>query len=107
MYCYTLEGKPVEVTVKTQTKKRSSSQNRYYWGVVIPLISESTGYTLDEAHEAIKLKFLRIHGDKLDSVGSTKKLSTKEFEDTMEEIRAFAINELSVYIPEPNEVDYE
>ena len=53
------EGSDVEVVVREIKKTRSSPQNRYYWGVVLKLISEKTGYTREEIHEMLRLLYLR------------------------------------------------
>lgn len=51
-----LDGKVVKVTIAPYSRKRSSGQNRYYWGVVIPywkeLMKDSGLIALDaEVHE--------------------------------------------------------
>ena len=40
------EGRKVSVDIKGST--RSNEQNSYYWGVVVALLSEHTGYTPEE-----------------------------------------------------------
>ena len=93
-------------------KSRSNNQNRYYWSVVVGILSEETGYDANEIHEMIKRKFLTEHrivkGKKgqvlqLDVDGSTTDLDTKQFEELMSKIRIWASRDLSIYIPEPNE----
>ena len=103
-YIYKLEGQPVYVTVKKPYPNRSDNQNRYYWGVVVQLIAESTGYTPEEAHEALKWKFLVDRQDKLPIAGSTSDKNTTEMEEYMSIIRAWASAELNCYIPLPYEV---
>lgn len=94
------------IVLKEHKRDRSDPQNRYYWGCVIALISEWTGYTPEEAHEAMKMKFLRAHEDTdIPTVKSTTKLSTAEFEAYCESIRRFAA-EHQVVIPEPNQTDW-
>jgi hypothetical protein len=100
----------VSVTVKKRTKPRSSHQNRYYWGVVVAMLSEYTGYEHEEMHDALKLLFLRkpAHAPGLpDTLRSTSDLSTKEFEDYLERVRRWADIELSFIIPLPNEIDHD
>ncbi len=93
-------------------KERSGNQNRYYWGCVIQILSEDTGYTKDEMHEIIKHKFLLIHSILETKQGrkvavefsrSTTELDTKEFENLMSEIREWASMELGIYIQNPGE----
>jgi hypothetical protein len=101
-----LAGKPVAVTVKVWRNQRSSQANRYYFGVVIPLLSEATGYERDEMHELLAMRFLRIEDDKI--TGSprrkrTPQTDTKEFAEYVDRCIRFAA-ELGVYVPAPGEV---
>src|SRR5689334_8506795 len=45
------------VTIERRHATRSAAANRWYWGCILPLLSEHTGYTVDELHELCKLKF--------------------------------------------------
>ena len=105
------EGKTVVITVGEQKKRRSLNLNSYYWAVVVKLLSEETGYDKDEMHEVLKSMFLRtryqIKGVWEDSTKSTTKLTHKEMSEFIEEVKRFASTTLGVYIPDPNEVDYE
>lgn len=85
------------------TPQRSIPENNYYWGVVIELLAETTGFSPEEAHQAMKLKFLRIVKGKIESVRSTTDLTVAEFETYLEKIRMFASQELSCWIPLPNQ----
>jgi len=99
-----LEGKRVTVTVKKYHKDRSSNQNKYYWSVVLGVFGEYLGYTTEELHEAMKMKFLLVHSDgKPDTVRSTTELNTVEMEAYLESIRQFAAI-YGVSIPLPNEI---
>ena len=51
-FLISLEGKEIEVIVRRKKKSRSLPQNAYYFGVVVKLISETTGFTDEEAHIA-------------------------------------------------------
>ena len=109
-----LEGKEVEVVVRKKKKHRSGEQNAYYWGVVIDIISGATGFTPQEAHDAMRFKFLndltrtdRIRAAELPRVKSTADLTTVEFLDYVAQIQQWASEFLDCYIPEPNEADYE
>lgn len=47
-------GKRVEVTVKQKAKWRSSPQNRYYWGCLIPAVLDAlvdAGNDLQQGNE--------------------------------------------------------
>ena len=100
------------VAIKKKRAQRSSMQNRYYWSVVIGYISEETGYTKEEAHQAMQRLFLRYdkempNGQVETFVRSTTSLNTIEMTEYIESIRTFALSELGTYIPEPGEVVYE
>jgi hypothetical protein len=106
-YLSSLEGKEVSIAVKKKSivKPRSLNENNYYWGVVLALISATTGYEPEEVHEALKHKFLRRPGPKLDRILSTAGLDTIDFEKYLEKIRLWAATELEIVIPLPNEVE--
>lgn len=96
---------------KHEPATRSVRANSYYWGVVVHLISEHTGYTPDELHDVLKAKFLPKHlafSDGNGEVkgefvigGSTRKLNTAEFVEYTESIRRWAAEDLDVVIPDP------
>jgi hypothetical protein len=106
-----LEGKRFEETLRQEKSKRSLDQNAYYWGVVVEILRDHFGYETyeaEEVHDGLKLIFLRIHErEGLETMRSTTKLSTVEFEDYLEKIRRWAIKEHNCRIPLPNECDLE
>jgi hypothetical protein len=104
-YLRSLEGKDVHVSVKVKKKIRSLNQNSFYWGVCIPILCDITGYTEEEIHEAMKIKFLMDNTRSIPTVKSTASLSTVEFEDYIEKIRQWAAQDLSCVIPDPNQVE--
>ena len=99
-----------------QYEIRSNQQNRYMFGVVYKLISEHTGFSVDEVHELCKGMFLKqpphllqLKNGKhmeINIVRPTSSLSTVELENYLSEIRMWASIELGVYIPLPNETEY-
>lgn len=102
-YIETLEGKYVEVKVQKERSQRSLNQNAYYWGIVIELLSQHTGYTPDEMHEICRYQFLKkVNEAGFEFIQSTSKLNTTEFESYLEEIKRWA-SMLGVVIPDPNE----
>ncbi len=102
----TLEGERIDLILRKRTSQRSDQQNKYYWAVVVAMISEATGYTADEMHENLKRMFLSTkdeHG--LIRIGSTATLKTLEFKDYLDKIIRWAAD-MGIPIPEPNDVDY-
>ena len=100
-YLKSLNGKHITKTVKLPSKDRSNNQNRYYWGIVVDIIGKELGYTADETHEALKMKFLLDRRGKIPTVRSTAVLTTKEFEDYLEDVRMWASKFLNISIPNP------
>jgi hypothetical protein len=73
-------GKHVEIVFRQRKRKRSPQANRFYWGYVLEEIAEASGYSKEEAHDALKFQFLRMDGDgPLIRVKSTADLSTEDF----------------------------
>lgn len=104
-YMQTLQGKSVDITIKQHKSQRSNNQNNYYFGVVCKILGDYFGYTEEEMHDALKMKFLRHGPCDMETVKSTTKLNTAEFEDYLEKIRRWAVTEYSVSIPLPNECE--
>lgn len=111
------DGAEVEVEVTIRRATRSVNQNAYYWGVVVHLLSEHTGYTPDEVHEFLKMKFIpkRValadgNGEVVDEYvlgGSTRKMNTIQFGEFMDDVKRFAAETLDCVIPDPNEVFHD
>jgi hypothetical protein len=100
------EGKRIQITVEREKRARSINQNNYYWGVVIALISETTGMTPEETHTALRNQFLKkVMPNGMETAKSTTDLSTAEMEDYLKRIRQWAdvFFTGSLYIPAPNE----
>lgn len=109
-----MDGKRVVLTLKEAQRPRSNPQNRWYWGVCVPAVTamfrEAGNYVDDEdVHEYLKQhvgKLNRVivlpNQEVVRTVGSTAKLSTKEFSDYCERIIAWA-SEFGVSIPLPGE----
>ena len=91
--------------VLTLTKEtRSSAAQRYQFGVVYKLIADYTGYTVEEVHDDMKLRF-RSREDP--ATGMTIIRSTKtdspDFWEYLDQVRQWSHSFLGVYIPDPNE----
>lgn len=112
---HNLKGKEVNIIISKKSKKRSSPQNRYYFGCVIPCIQqglfETQGYwlTVDATHEFLKGSFNykelvnETTGEVVKLPMSTTELSTIEFEEYLDRIRIFSDEFLNIIIDLPNE----
>lgn len=99
------------IAVERATAARSQPQNRYYWGVVVDLLSEHTGYTPDEIHTILRAKFIPkklavsdVNGEIVGEFfigGTTTKLDRIAFGEYIESIRQWAA-EIGVVIPDPD-----
>jgi len=115
-------NKEIKISVEENKPTRSSKQNNYYWAVVVPLCYVGfvgVGYRLskgkiglEEAHLKLKSMFLPIEIEKINDngevikevfAGSTKKLTTIEFNEYIETIIQFSAEYLDTIIPNPNE----
>ena len=94
-----------------EARIRSTPENRYYWGVIIEILAEEIGYHKFEMHEILKAMFLKDmkilktkNGIKEISISkSTASLRVSDFEEYLTQIRLWAITEMGMMIPEPNE----
>lgn len=91
---------------------RSTQQNKFLHGVVIPVLAEHLGYSSEEMKEILKVKFLSetrvidtVHGPaEIEYIKPTSSLSTVEFEIFLEKIRQWGSADLGCLVPLPNEV---
>ena len=101
------------VDVKKQKENRSIMQNNYYWKCIVQVLAEEYGYFNDEMHDILKVKFssqwesIQIK-DKtvgLQTINSTARMNTKNFEIYTESIRIWALSELGIRLMLPNEYE--
>lgn len=107
------EGLDVTITIEKAKKKRSDQQNRYYHGVIIPLIQDAintqTGdyWEREMIHNFLREKFLKsdwhIGNGVLETrTKSTTELSTTEFCEYADSCVEWAREQLGIEIPEPS-----
>jgi hypothetical protein len=107
------DGWQVELTVKRLRATRSQAQNQFYWGVVVQLLSEHTGYTPDEIHDLCKCKFIPkrlaicdgngVIQDEIVLGGSTRKMNAIEFGEYLDNIKTWAAESLDIVMPDPDQ----
>jgi hypothetical protein len=99
------------VSVKKQRNNRSNMQNNYYWACIVQPLGQELGYFPDEMHDTLKVKFasewqsIEINEKQigLQTVNSTARMNTKDFEIYADQIRIWALTELGIRLMLPNE----
>ena len=85
-----------EVTINITNKKpkRTEQQNRYYWGVYLPLIAKETGESkIERLHNLFKgefltIKIVKVLGKPVREIKSTTDLSVNDFTEYIMKIEA-------------------
>jgi len=103
------------ITIERTKKKRSIEQNRYYWGVVVPLVCKELvelGWeemTLDGTHNELLKRFNLVevvnvrNGEIIKTIGSSTEMSTSQIMEYFAKITRWAATDLNLQIPEPGE----
>ncbi len=92
---------------------RSIQANRYYWGIVIPLIAGHVGMNKEDLHELLKFKFNKgivldpESGEVLEIPKTTTNLKVAEFQSYIEAVKQWATEFLGVIFPEVDELPNE
>lgn len=102
-------GEEVSCVFTSKKPKRTESQNRYYWGVYLPMISAETGNDIDELHTLFKGMFLsksivEVLGHKVRTTKSTAELNTSQFSEfirRIEELTGVLAPPAENYLNEP------
>lgn len=111
------ERHAVEVTVKRYQKKRSVEQNNSLFGIAYPLLMEATGYTKEELHREMCGRFFgwkvkKVMGRAIEvprrtttknQDGQPEVISTVMMMEMYAFVQQLAMQELQLYIPDPNE----
>ena len=106
-------GNDYLVDVKKQRNTRSNMQNNYYWSCIVQTLSNELGYFPDEMHDILKVKFssewnsIEVNDRTIgvQTVKSTARMNTKDFEVYADQIRIWAISELGIRLMLPNEFE--
>lgn len=115
------DGHGIEVIVKRKRKHRSTPQNNYYWGVVVPMVLDAfidLGNDLQSGnkqhiqlvHEFLKDRFLDngpslvdANAEQCKGPSSTTYCTTVDFMEYLDRITQWAAEALNISIPAPNE----
>jgi hypothetical protein len=103
-------GQRVAVTVERHHDRRSSHQNRWYWGAIVPAVcghlSKGRPFELhrSQVHYLLKSAFIGVEETALGVVPrSSRELTTAEFSEYCERIVSHAATEWALPIPTPEE----
>lgn len=108
----TLSGQAVDVVVRKHRRQRSDRQNRWWWGIAVPLIAADLGYDRHEheqVHYALVAKCFGTHADaklgvEVPNVRSST-LTTTEFSELMEWAVRWAATERGIVLPLPDDAE--
>jgi hypothetical protein len=100
----------VQITIKKKGK-RSTQQNRYYWGVIVDeirheLLRRGNRFDAETIHEFLKQKFNSVKvvvettGELIEMGKSTTEMNKDEFTEYIERIREWAAQSLELNIPD-------
>ena len=101
------------IEIKEYRQRRSLDQNAYIHAVPLKIISEHTGYSMDEIKEYLCGEFtgwneFEVMGQKmLKPVMTTSRMDTKIMTDFIEWLQWYASSNLNLRIPSPNEWEGE
>jgi hypothetical protein len=111
-----------KVTIQPVKRQRSHSQNAYLWAVPYKLISEATGYEIEEIHEYMLgsafgwkdkkvpkkpsnltgVECVPLRTTTTDEHGKRSVLTTRQFADYIDFIQRFAAKKLGLVLPDPD-----
>ena len=105
------DGVMFVVEIKRQTRQRTILQNRLYW-LYVACIMDETGNDRETIHYELRRRFLPIRtgelaGEQIERLTSTTELNTAQFKAYIDRIVEFAQNELSIVLPNPDDLCFE
>jgi hypothetical protein len=92
-----------DLVVKEHRDKRTTPQNRYYRGVVLPIFAECAGWDTEDLHYELRKHFLP-GADHTRPPRHTADLDTAEMTRFIDDVRRLAAS-YGYYIPDPNEAE--
>jgi len=81
------------IEIKEGKHTRSVAQNKYLWHIY-KILGNYLGYDPEETHELMTYRYLRsekeVMGEKIITIQRTSTLNTKEFNEYIDHVKAFA-----------------
>ena len=102
----------LEVIICNHKPSRTASQRKYYFGVIVSILAEHTGFTKEEMNEELKLMFNKKTVERADGTfliygGSIENEKVHVCERIFEEIRHWAFEYMDLVIPLPERITNE
>lgn len=98
------EGCEIKITIEKVEDSRTNQQNKYWWAMVT-ILSKETGYTKDEMHDILKVKFLKrskFENEQLvEYCESSANLTKTEFKEMTSDLIRWSAQELNIVLPIP------
>ncbi len=95
------------VTIRLVKKRRSLDQNAFWWAVPVRIIAEHCGYDPEQMHYALLGEWRGYidgpSGEKVPRCASSSRLTTVEFTELIDWVQRWAVEQLDLQIPSPNE----
>lgn len=102
MYMNNLFDGQYYIQIRRHYKGRTKAQNGYYRAITT-LIATETGNEQEDIHRYCGDMFLKDDSGMIPKVRSTTSLNTKEMTEYIEKVRRWALEELDIYCPTPQE----
>jgi hypothetical protein len=101
----------VTISIRPYSKQRSVDQNALYWQLLTILADEVPDYAPKQWHEIFKTMFapravVKVGSKSLEIVGTTQKMSTKQFTIYMDRIRAEVAEQFGFQLPTVEELEH-
>lgn len=108
-----------QLVLKSRRRSKSQKQLGYYWGYLLPMASEATGYPVEDMHGYFKSKFLNppdfktlVIADKttgevideayVEDTDTVHKLTTVQMAEYTEDVRNFLAERLQLVTADPD-----
>ena len=100
----------VDITFAQREDTRHARANRYYWGVVLKLMSKESGTPAEDLHELMKMRHnftfvVDPNGEEIKVAQSTAHKTVAEFSDYLEKVMLDGSEWLGIIFPEPRAED--
>lgn len=105
------DGVPVTIVVKRASRPKTDKQLGYWWGVLLPIVSEETGYTKNEAHAILMSELMPDHMEvfycpirqrNIQNRASLAAMTTKDVADLFERAWVY-LSDREIHVPHPKD----